>query len=239
MNLVEAKNVSKSYKKLFSKEKFLALQNVSFKLQKGKTLGIVGESGSGKSTLARLILKLEKPDSGSVISGSAQAVFQEPFASLDPRFTVREILREPFLVGNKKRKNISDSELENLLKEVGLGAHYLKRRPSQLSGGECQRVAIARALGPHPDLIVCDEAVSSLDALVQAQILNLFLKMQKEKGVSYIFISHDIRVVRHMSDEILVLKDGSVCEYGSAKNVLESPQHAYTKLLLRNSFLAK
>lgn len=225
--ILEIKNVSKTYKKPFSREKFLAVKNASFALRKGRTIGILGESGSGKTTLAKLILRLEKPDSGEILfhgksvhalKGKSlkefyqkvQMVFQEPYASLDPRFKIKDILKEPFRIAGETNMSLLDKKVEELLKAVGLNPAFAERRSTQLSGGECQRVAIARAVSTNPEIIICDEPVSSLDAIVQAQILNLFLKLQKEKHISYIFISHDRRVIRHMSDEILSMEDSEI-----------------------------
>jgi len=185
----------------------------------------MGESGSGKSTLAKLVLRLLPLDSGEIVfegqrieslkekglkpfRKKVQVVFQDPYLSLDPRMTVREILAEPFLINGQRDRNLLNKKVSDLLASVELPEMFASRRPHELSGGECQRVAIARAISTDPELIICDEAVSALDLLVQAQILNLLLKLQNETGMSYVFISHDLRVVRHMSDEILVMKDG-------------------------------
>jgi ABC-type glutathione transport system ATPase component len=225
------------------------VDGVSFSLDRGQTLGIVGESGSGKSTLAKLALRLIKPDSGDVLYAGksvlkasraeiknfhrqVQVVFQEPFASLDPRMTVADILKEPYLIQGEKNKSLLKDETARLLKNVELNETFLTRRPHQMSGGECQRVAIARALSTNPSLIVCDEAVASLDVVTQAQILNLLLKLQKEKGVAYLFISHDLKVVRHLSDEVLVMKDGKILEKGSRDDIFYRPKHPYTSELV-------
>jgi peptide/nickel transport system ATP-binding protein/oligopeptide transport system ATP-binding protein len=234
--------------KRFPSRHVTALDGVSFRLEKGKTLGIVGESGSGKSTLAKIALGLLRPDAGEVffegepvfaLGGGAlkrfrrrvQAVFQEPFLSLNPRMKVGEILKEPFEIhglAGGDREGIA-----RLLRAVELDPGFASRYPRELSGGECQRVAIARALSLDPAVIVCDEAVSALDALVQVQILNLLLKLQEERQVSYLFISHALKVVRHMSDDVLVLKDGLTCESGPREAVFASPKHPYTRTLLR------
>lgn len=204
--LLKVENLHKSYPGRNVK----AVAGISFTLERGKTLGIVGGSGSGKSTLAKLILGLEKPDEGQIhFQGKKmQAVFQHPAQSLNPKMRVREILSEPFLIQGGHDRRLIEKKIVELLDPVELPAHYLNRFPRQLSGGECQRVAIARAICLFPELIVCDEAVSSLDLLVQAGILNLLLKLQKERSVSYLFISHDHAVVRHMSDRILVMREG-------------------------------
>lgn len=236
-------------KKTYNRGKLKAVDGVSFSVERGQTLGIVGESGSGKSTLAKLSLRLIKPDSGDVLfegkslihasraelknfHRQVQVVFQEPFASLDPRMTVADILREPYLIHGEKNKPLLKEEVAQLLKSVELNDHFLARRPHQMSGGECQRVAIARTLSTNPALIVCDEAVASLDVVTQAQILNLLLKLQKDKKVAYLFISHDLKVVRHMSDNVLVMKDGCIVEKGSRDDIFYRPQHPYTSELV-------
>ena len=221
--LLEARNL----KKHFQHSRVRAVDGVSFSINKGETLGLVGESGSGKSTLAKLILRLLDADGGGLyfegqelgilkqsdlkdFRKKAQIVFQEPFLSLDPRMTIGGILKVPFLIHGHAPTPILDEKAVALLRLVELPPDLARRYPRELSGGECQRVAIARALSTEPQLIVCDEAVSSLDVLVQAQILDLLLKLQARTKVSYLFISHDRRVVRHMSDRILTLKDGRI-----------------------------
>lgn len=243
--LLEAKNL----KKYFKTTKVQALDRVSFSLGRAETLGIAGESGSGKSTLAKLILRLIPPDEGQVLfegndisrlrkndlkdfRRKIQIVFQEPYHSLDPRMRIEDILKEPLMLNGQKEKKDLDRKVSGLLKIVELSDGFRSRLPHQLSGGECQRVAIARAISLEPSLIVCDEAVSSLDAIVQAQILNLFLRLQQEKGLSYLFISHDLRVIRHMSDRVIIMRDGHVCEEGSRDQVFMNPQNSYTKELL-------
>ncbi len=242
--MLEAKGLVKTYK-----GRVRALAGVSFALGKGETLGVVGESGSGKSTLAKIALRLIEPDAGEVffrgerVTGKSeralrdfrrnvQIVFQDPYLSLDPRQDVRAILEEPLrLAGMKHRETLARRTVE-LLETVELEPRFLARRPRELSGGECQRIAIARALAVGPSILVCDEAVSALDVLVRAQILNLLLRLQKERGMSYLFISHDLRVVRHMSDRVLVMKDGEVVETGNRDAIFSSPGHPYTRLLL-------
>ena len=216
--LLEAKNL----KKYFKKGRVKAVDDVSISLKKGETLGLIGESGCGKSTLSKLILRLMPLDEGEiffegreigrlkekelkVFRKKVQCVFQEPFLSLDPKFKVQEILEEPFVIAGERDFSISE-----ILRSVELHPSLASRYPRDLSGGECQRVALARALARNPALLVLDEAVSSLDALVQMQILNLLLKLQKEKDLAYLFISHDLKVVHHMSDKILQMKDGKV-----------------------------
>ncbi|MBG6107253.1 ABC transporter ATP-binding protein [Frigoribacterium sp. CG_9.8] len=218
----------------------LAVDDVSFSLHRGRTLGIVGESGSGKTTLARLVLALERPDSGDVtllgepwtgVPESARrarrprigAIYQDALSSFDPRWSVRRILADA-LGGS--------AAVPALLESVGLTPELAARRPRYLSGGQQQRVAIARAIAPRPDILVCDEPVSSLDVSVQAQVLDLLDDLQRSLGLSYLFISHDLGVVRHMSDDVLVMRDGRVVESGPTGAVFGAPQHDYTKGLI-------
>ena len=216
--LLEAKHLKKS----FMNGRVRAVNDVSFCLQKGETIGVVGASGSGKSTLAKLILGVMPPDGGEILfsagggpafggqRASMGAVFQDPFLSLDPKMTVRDILEEPFRIRGGRDRRFLEQKVRELLLAVELPEAFGRRLPKELSGGECQRIAIARAISTEPELVVCDEPVSSLDLLIQAQILNLLLRLQKAKGVSYFFISHDRRVVQHMSDRVLVMQDGKV-----------------------------
>lgn len=236
--ILEAKNLYKS----FNAGRVRAVEDVSLKIEKGKTLGILGESGSGKSTLAKLLLFLLEPDRGEIcfegdlrgFRRRVQAVFQEPYSSLDPRMKVKDILKEPFLIRGERDSKALDEKVEELLRRVELSPAFGAKISRQMSGGECQRIAIARAISTEPELVICDEPVSSLDVLVQVQILNLLLKLQKEKKISYLFISHDLRIIRHMSDEVLVMKDGRVCESGASEQIFRNPKHAYTQLLVRS-----
>jgi peptide/nickel transport system ATP-binding protein len=226
-----------------------AVDHVSFDLRAGETLGIVGESGSGKSTTARLALGLENLDGGEVrllgtdwsvlperrrraLRARISVVYQDPLSSFDPRWTVERILldalrSEVFASAGDRAERVTE-----LLTQVGLGAEVLQRFPLRLSGGQRQRVAIARALAPRPDVIVLDEAVSALDVTIQAQILDLLARLQRESGVAYLFISHDLGVISHLSDRVIVMKDGSVVEEGTPDEVFEHPQHAYTQALI-------
>lgn len=241
--LLEACGLSKSFGRI------RAVNGVSFCLESGETLGVVGESGSGKSTVAKLVALLLKPDSGEIyfqgrkMNGAGggklldfrrhvQIIFQEPFASLNPRLSVADILAEPFEIHEKMPRSAAHKKAAHLLRSVELGAAYLKRLPQELSGGECQRVAIARAIALGPSLIVCDEAVSALDAIVQAQILNLLLELQRERGMAYLFISHDLKVVRHMSDRILLMKDGQALESAPRETFFKSPRTEYGRSLV-------
>ncbi len=220
--LLEVKNLAKSFKKGGVK----ALEEASFSLVSGRTLGIIGASGSGKSTLLKIILRLVPADSGEIyfeekridnlsekklrdFRKKTQIIFQDPYLSLDPRMKVAQLLREPFMISGEDKKTQSvDEKIRALLDAVGLAERFLARFPHELSGGECQRVAIARSISLGPRLLLCDEAVSSLDAVTKIQILNLLLTLQKERAISLLFVSHDERAVRHMSDEVRVMKDG-------------------------------
>ena len=248
--LVTVDNVQKSFKDV------RAVRDVSFEIGSGEALGLVGESGSGKSTLAKIVMQLVEPDDGRVlfdgrkITGfwrsrlkdfrrKAQIVFQNPFSSLDPRLTVGASLAEAYHIDGVRSAKKIRASVEELMSVVNLPTEFARRRPHELSGGECQRVAIARALSREPELLVCDEPVSSLDLLAQAKILNLFLRLQKERSLSLFFISHDLRVVRHLCDRVLVMKEGELCEQGPLSQVFEKPQHPYTQqLLVSSGFIA-
>ncbi|XVQ06726.1 ATP-binding cassette domain-containing protein [Spirillospora sp. CA-255316] len=225
-----------------------AVDDVSFELRAGETLGLVGESGSGKTTTARLVLGLLEPDDGeALVHGRpwqglkarerrrlrrhVQVIYQDPLSSFDPRWTVRRILEESLAVGGEPRARRRDRAAE-LLEQVGLDAVMLDRYPRRLSGGQRQRVAIARALAPGPRVIVCDEPVSALDVSVQAQVLDLLADLQAELGVAYLFISHHLGVIRHVSDRVAVLKDGRVLESGDVDQIFTAPRAAYTGELL-------
>ncbi|MGW6035597.1 dipeptide ABC transporter ATP-binding protein [Gordonia terrae] len=225
-----------------------AVAGVSFDLAPGRTLGIVGESGSGKTTTARIILGLTEPDSGTVeLNGAAwsglsearrrasrhliSVIYQDPLSSFDPRWTVDRILADALRVTGVRSADL-DHRITELLDQVGLPTEYRYRHPSRLSGGQRQRVAIARALAPRPAVIVCDEPVSALDVSIQARILDLLARLQAETGVALVFISHDLGVIHHVSDDIAVMRAGEVVEYGSADAVFDDPQHPYTRELL-------
>jgi len=226
-----------------------AVDGVSFTLRAGETLGIVGESGSGKSTTAKLALGLEQLDGGDVrllgqewsalpesrrraLRRRISVVYQDPLSSFDPRWTVERILLDALRSESFTDPAARDARVHELLGQVGLGAEVLPRFPLRLSGGQRQRVAIARALAPRPDVIVLDEAVSALDVTIQAQILDLLVALQRESGVAYLFISHDLGVISHLSDRVLVMKDGRVVEEGTAEDVFERPQQPYTRDLI-------
>ncbi|WLP92889.1 ABC transporter ATP-binding protein [Gordonia sp. NB41Y] len=225
-----------------------AVAGVSFDLAPGRTLGIVGESGSGKTTTARIVLGLTTPDSGTVeLNGQPwsglsdkqrrdrrnqiSVIYQDPLSSFDPRWTVEHVLTDALRVTGL-RGAAADARVSELLDHVGLSDGFRTRHPLKLSGGQRQRVAIARALAPEPSVIVCDEPVSALDVSIQARILDLLATLQAETGVALLFISHDLGVIHHISDDILVMRGGEVVEYGAADDVFERPQHEYTRELL-------
>jgi oligopeptide transport system ATP-binding protein len=226
-----------------------AVDGVSFQLEEGKTLGLVGESGSGKSTTGYCVLQLLKPTSGSIrflgkeltdlgreqlrrMRREMQIVFQDPYSSLDPRMTVGNIVAEPLQVHGVGTRRARWRTVRELLEVVGFKPSYTNRYPHEFSGGQRQRVGIARALALNPRLIVCDEPVSALDVSIQAQILNLLKDLQSEFGLSYLFIAHDLAVVRAVSDEIAVMAKGRLVEAGPAQEVYARPEHEYTKALL-------
>ena len=251
--LLEVQGLRKVFKRSgpwFQNDDFVAVENVSFQLMRGQTVGLVGESGSGKTTVGLCLLRLHEASAGKVLFDGKnllemsnkqfaaykrrlQIVFQNPYASLNPRFTVGEILSEPMQL-HGIGTNSADWEKQSLslLDKVGMPASALKRYPFEFSGGQRQRIAIARSLSLSPEVVVLDEAVSALDVSVQAQVLNLLKDLQKELGLSYLFISHDLEVVRYMSDSLLVMNKGHVVEQGDAAQIYQAPQHTYTQTLL-------
>ena len=253
--LIEAKGLTKEFKVSStawktSKNVVHAVTDVDLDIYQGETLALVGESGCGKSTLGRLILNLIEPTSGSVIFDGKdiqkmkaaelrllrrqmQIIFQDPYASLNPRWTIRDIVAEPLETHRVyKTKAETTARVEELLKKCGIRPEFINRYPHQFSGGQRQRVGIARALALEPKFIVCDEPVSALDVSIQAQVLNLLSDLQKELNLTYLFISHDLSVVRYLSDRVCVMFLGKICEVGSTKDVYENPRHPYTKFLL-------
>ncbi|HZE60786.1 MAG TPA: ABC transporter ATP-binding protein, partial [Burkholderiales bacterium] len=251
--VLEAKGLAKSFyfrEGLLRQRELKAVKGASFRIAKGKTLGVVGESGSGKTTVALLVARLHQATGGEVrfdgrdllkvepkaampYKRRIQIVFQNPYASLNPRFTVGQILTEPALIHGI---GVDDGERRamaaDLLQKVGLPPLSLEKYPHEFSGGQRQRIAIARALTLKPELLICDESVSALDVSVQAQLLNLLQDLQDEYAMSYLFISHDLAVVRYMADEVMVMKDGEVVEIAGPDELYANPQHPYTRLLL-------
>ncbi|MDD5136717.1 MAG: ATP-binding cassette domain-containing protein [Candidatus Omnitrophica bacterium] len=221
-----------------------AVDGVSLNIEKGETFGLVGESGSGKTTLGKLILGILKPNSGSIelATDKPQVIFQDPYNSLDPKMRVGEIVAEGLVVGRPEtedrrpktgdRRPETAGRVEEMLDLVRLPKGSINKYPHQFSGGERQRIAIARAVITKPEFIVCDEPVSSLDVTVQLQILKLLKEIQKNFGITYLFISHDLRIIRYMCDKIAVMKEGRIVEEGPTKTVYSNPSAPYTKLLL-------
>jgi len=259
--VLEARALTKSFwipRGLFGRREFRAVgregRGVTFQLRRGHTLGVVGESGSGKTTMGLALLRLHEPSGGRVggevhfdgqdllaltkgdmlpMRRRLQVVFQNPYASLNPRFTIGQTLVEPMLIhGIGSGQDDRESRARALLRKVGLDETALARYPHEFSGGQRQRVAIARCLTLSPEVLVLDEAVSALDVSVQAQVLNLLKDLQDELGLAYVFISHDLAVVRFMADEVLVMKDGEVVEQASVEQILDAPRQDYTKRLI-------
>lgn len=253
-NILVARHLVKTYSQRSGKFGFgttlvKALDNVSVSLREGSTLAVVGESGSGKSTLARCLLQLQPLDSGEVlfagqdlaeldgvalrsIRKNLQMVFQDPFASLNPRMRVGEIVGEGLLIHRMGNASEQQQKVVAMLKRVGLTEADMQKYPHEFSGGQRQRIGIARALVLKPKVVVCDEPVSALDVSIQAQILLLLKELQAEMALSYVFISHDLRVVRHIADDIVVMYQGKVVEQGSVVDIYQQPQHEYTRNLL-------
>lgn len=251
--VLRAENLARHYAisgGLFRSAKSLkALGGASFKLERGKTLAVVGESGCGKSTLARVVAMIEQPTSGSLeITGlnttgapaqtlralrpKVQMVFQNPYGSLNPRQKIGSILEEPLLVNTKDSASERTQKARAMMVKVGLRPEHYDRYPHMFSGGQRQRIAIARALMLEPDILVLDEPVSALDISIQAQVLNLLADLQEQHDLAYLFISHDLSVVKHIADEVMVMYLGHVVEHGEAKRLFSDPRHPYTKALL-------
>ncbi|MCU1302501.1 MAG: transporter ATP-binding protein [Candidatus Sulfotelmatobacter sp.] len=263
MALVEVRNLTKVYSqgeglfgvrpKAQNQNEVRAVDDVSLDVHAGETLGLVGESGSGKSTLGRLILRLIEPTSGTIrfedrdllaasrgemrrLRRDMQIIFQDPFASLDPRYRVEDIIAEPLIVHRKgipANSNAIRGRVVELLRAVGLDDSILRRFPHEFSGGQRQRIGIARALALRPKFIVADEPVSALDVSVGAQIVNLLAQLQREFGLTYLFISHSMPVVRYLSTRIAVMYRGKIVEIGDSEQISELPQHPYTQSLLK------
>ena len=247
--LLEVTDAVKKYRIRGASEPFLAVDGVSLKIPRGETVAIVGESGSGKSTTARLALRLEEADSGTVrfrgadvsklrgrelleFRRSVQPVFQNPYASLDPRYTIGQVVAEPLRVHKIGDAAGRNKAVADLLDKVALPGSFADRYPHELSGGQRQRVAIARALALNPELVVMDEAVSALDVLVQEQILDLMVSLQRDLGLSYLFISHDLAVVRLVSHQVYVMRAGKIVESGEPDAIFEAPREEYTRQLI-------
>lgn len=243
-NIIQIKNLKKNF------GSFQALKGISFDLKKGETFGLVGESGSGKSTIANILIGIHEPSDGQVIFGSTslwdnrkyrrnqrgkiQIVFQDPRSSLDPRMTIRKIITEPLipLSAEVKKEKASDEYLNKLIRSVGLKEEQLDRYPHEFSGGQRQRIAIARAIITDPEVIILDEPTSALDVSVQAQILNLLKSIQEKRNITYLFISHNMAVVRYMSARIGVVYKGEMVEMGNKNEIFNSPKNEYTKKLI-------
>ena len=251
--LLEVKNLRKSFpiqKSLLGKvqKELVAVDDISFTLKAGETLGIVGESGCGKTTMGRTILKLTQPSGGQIIFNGEditnynnaamrklrtdmQIIFQDPYSSLPPRATVGDILSEPVKVHNIVPPSQVKSYVMELMEKCGLRDYYYERYPHEFSGGQRQRICIARALAVNPKLVVCDEPVSALDVSIQAQIINLLKDLQKSMNLTYLFISHDLSVVKFISDKVGVMYLGAMMEFGDKKDIFDNPLHPYTKAL--------
>lgn len=245
MALLEVKGLQKSFTK--GKTKFVAVDGIDLTIEQGECLGLVGESGCGKSTTAQLILRLLKPDAGDILfegmslseksnlkklRRELQMIFQNPVDSFDPRYTLLNGVKQGLRHFEKLDKEVLEQKAREAIQFVGLKESYYKRRIHELSGGECQRAAIARAIIAEPKLIVCDEATSALDVSVQAQIVALLKRLKQEKGMSYLFITHDLLLANTMCDRIAVMYRGKIVEYGTADQILRTPMHPYTKMLL-------
>ena len=251
---IQARNVQKFFKLkkkgIGAKPLYVrAVDDVSFDIRKGETLGVVGESGCGKSTLGRTLIRLHEPTGGSIFfegediakldkeslrkkRQDMQLIFQDPYSSLNPRMTVGTIIGEPLEIHTKLSIAERKARVEELLSLVGLSPYHLRRYPHEFSGGQRQRISIARAIALNPRFVVCDEAVSALDVSIQAQVINLFAELQKKLSLTYLFISHDLSVIKHISDRILVMYLGKSMELASAKELFAEPRHPYTRALL-------
>lgn len=246
--LLEVKNLTKHFPAAHG-QKVHAVNGVSFKLERGETLGIVGESGCGKSSMGRTILKVHEPTSGQIIFDGVditglsnrkmfpyrkkmQMIFQDPYASLNPRFTVGEIIEEPMIIHNMGTAHERKVIVQELIETVGLKPDHIRRYPHEFSGGQRQRIGIARALSVEPDFIICDEPISALDVSVQAQVINMLKELQQERGLTYLFIAHDLSVVKYISDRVVVMYLGTVVETAETEELYNNTLHPYTKALI-------
>ena len=248
--LLEVRNLKKYFP---VKKQFLrAVDDVSFSIEKGETMGLVGESGCGKSTTARTIIRLYNPDGGEIIFDNIniasmtqrqlipyrrrmQMIFQNPYSSLNERMTVRDIIGEPLAIHEKYSPAEKKDTIHKLLKRVGLSPSHANRYPHEFSGGQRQRIGIARAISLNPDFIICDEPISALDVSIQAQIVNMLEDLQEEMGLTYLFIAHDLSMVRHISDKMAVMYLGRIIELAESEELYTNPLHPYTKALLAAS----
>lgn len=243
--VLEVKNITKSYNTKI-------LDGISFSIEKGKSVGLVGESGSGKTTICKIITNIIKPDSGQVfidgydnnkigkklLSKKIQIVFQSPYSSINPGLTIKESLLENLIVHKfKLNRKEADTKLRKILSVVSLSTNCLDKYPHELSGGELQRIGIARALLLNPEIIILDEVTSALDATIQKDILDLLKEIQKKYIVTYLIVSHDLNVIRYMSDYIAILKDGKIIEYNETEKIFKNPKEKYTKSFLSKSII--
>ena len=248
-NILELNNVRKEFYTSSSKRAIVAVDNLSLKLEKGKTLGIVGESGSGKSTLGRLMLRLIEPTAGEInfddvnllklkntelrkMRSKMQMIFQDPMSSLNPRMSIRQLVSEPLEIHRNLKASEQNAAVEEIITKVGLEKSALDKYPHEFSGGQRQRISIARAVINNPSLIVADEPVSALDVSIQSQILNLLMDLRIDLNLSFVFISHDLSVVRHIADEVAVMYLGNIVEIAPADQLFSNPQHPYTQALI-------
>jgi len=248
-NILELSNVRKEFHTSSSKRAIVAVDNISLKLEKGKTLGIVGESGSGKSTLGRLMLRLIEPSAGEIkfndvnllnlkntelrkMRSKMQMIFQDPMSSLNPRMSIRQLVSEPLEIHRNLKDSEQNAAVEEIITKVGLEKSALDKYPHEFSGGQRQRISIARAVINNPSLIVADEPVSALDVSIQSQILNLLMDLRNDLNLSFVFISHDLSVVRHIADEVAVMYLGNIVEIAPADQLFSNPQHPYTQALI-------
>ena len=248
-SLVEVRHLVKHFPVENSNDVLQAVDDVSFDLFRGETLGLVGESGCGKSTVGRCLLRLHEPTSGEIVfegkniidlplaemqklRRKMQIVFQDPYASLNPRMSILSIVAEPLKIHGVNNKREQKGRVAELLSKVGLDPKYMTRYPHEFSGGQRQRIGIARALALHPELIICDEPVSALDVSVQAQVVNLLQELQEEFGLTYLFISHGLAVVEHISDRVAVMYLGKIVEIADSVELYKKPLHPYTQALL-------
>lgn len=246
-NIIHVEGLSKVFK--VGRNKIHAVSAVDFNLPRGETLGLVGESGCGKSTIGRMILGLEKPTTGKIwfenkeltsmpsneyrnLRVNIQCIFQDPYSSLNPRISIANSIMEPLNVSRLGTREERIQRVDKLLKMVGIPTEYKNRFPHQFSGGQRQRIGIARALTLNPKVIICDEPVSALDVSIQAQVLNLLSDLQKQLSITYMFISHDLDVVKHISTRICIMYLGRICESGPTSEIFQNPRHPYTKFLI-------